>query len=65
MIHYTPLFPDEIFEEESDGQLVQLSVDHAMVTMRKLNDGYEIVQLTSTNPNDYLKKHLNPGYIYR
>ncbi|WP_188205859.1 YlzJ-like family protein [Alkalibacillus aidingensis] len=67
MIIYTPLHEEEIFEEEENHEDFRwVSVDHATVKLKKTDEinGYEIVQMTSTNPADYLKKHLEPGSIY-
>ncbi|GAA0461702.1 YlzJ-like family protein [Alkalibacillus silvisoli] len=67
MIIYTPLLEQEIFDEEQQhDNFYWLNVDHATVKMRRdeESNGYEIVHMTSTNPADYLKKHLQPGSIY-
>ena len=63
MIHYTPLTYEEIFEEEENEQIQWVSMKHAMVKVRKKADlsGYEIDQMISTVPNDYLNQQLMPG----
>ncbi|MBR7552946.1 YlzJ-like family protein [Allobacillus sp. GCM10007491] len=63
MIHYTPLTYEEIFEEEKNEQTQWVSMNHMMVRVRKKADlsGYEIDQMISTDPNDYLNQQLMPG----
>ncbi|WP_027963245.1 YlzJ-like family protein [Halalkalibacillus halophilus] len=65
MILYTPLSEEEIFEEEiTESSWVQ--VDQASVKLYKDQsaNAFVIEQIASTNPNDYLKNHLQPGTIY-
>ncbi|MDV2580659.1 YlzJ-like family protein [Alkalibacillus haloalkaliphilus] len=67
MIIYTPLLEQEIFEDEEQHESFHwLNVNHATVKLRRdvENNSFEIVHMTSTNPSDYLQKHLQPGSIY-
>ncbi len=63
MIHYTPLSYEEVFEEEEDESTRWITVDQATLKVVKNNElsAYEIIQMVSTDPNDYMKNHLQPG----
>ncbi|MDQ0159035.1 YlzJ-like family protein [Alkalibacillus salilacus] len=68
MIIYTPLREDEIFEtDEEEHEAYQwVNINHATLKLKRdpSSHGYEIVHMTSTNPQDYLNKRLEPGSIY-
>ena len=63
MIHYTPLSYEEVFEEEEDESTRWITVDQATLKVVKNNElsAYEIIQMVSTDPNDYMKNHFQPG----
>ncbi|MBB6452865.1 hypothetical protein HNQ94_001311 [Salirhabdus euzebyi] len=64
MILYTPLSEHDIFpdEEQEFESHKWYSYQGKMLKLKDLSDGsYEIVQMASTNPNDYLDQQLCPG----
>ncbi|MCT1903804.1 YlzJ-like family protein [Oceanobacillus sojae] len=66
MILYTPLSYQEIFPEEQEaGNGIQaIEWQGRTVFVSKNNDGnYQINQLISSNPNDYLNPDFLPGRI--
>ena len=66
MILYTPLSEHDIFPTDQsifDNRKVVNTNDQTML-VDSLGDGsYRIVQLLSTNPQDYLSQSLTPGEI--
>ncbi|MBM7572082.1 YlzJ-like family protein [Aquibacillus albus] len=66
MILYTPLSETDIFPTElKDYQKRQtVQVDGRIVELEQIEEGsYRVVQLLSTNPQDYLNQSLHPGEI--
>ncbi|GGP12474.1 YlzJ-like family protein [Oceanobacillus neutriphilus] len=66
MILYTPLSYQEIFpEEQGTGNEIQaIEWQGRTVFVSKNNNGnYQINQLISSNPNDYLNPEFLPGRI--
>ncbi|MCP8616466.1 YlzJ-like family protein [Salirhabdus salicampi] len=64
MILYTPLSEEDIFPtEETEYEKHQwVSVDNRYVKVMQVEDGsFEILQVLSTNPNDYMNGNLTPG----
>jgi YlzJ-like protein len=64
MIHYTPLSEHEIFptSEEDYGNRQCISYDGKPVYVDKNEDGtYQLVQLLSTDPQDFLNERYLPG----
>ncbi|KGX93117.1 hypothetical protein N781_11920 [Pontibacillus halophilus JSM 076056 = DSM 19796] len=64
MILYTPLSHHDIYEDDeqaySNHQI--LDVEGKTVKVRQEQDGtYQIVQLMSTDPSDYLNTSYTPG----
>ncbi|UFU01089.1 YlzJ-like family protein [Radiobacillus kanasensis] len=67
MILYTPLSQEDIFPEDQKSYLGQeiVQVDGKAVCAKKREDGsYEVIQLLSTNPNDFLVQNFQPGSIF-
>lgn len=65
MILYTPLCPHEIFASEEQNEVVQLNYRGRDVSCLRHEDGhYEIVQLNSSNPQDFLDHSFSPGSIF-
>ncbi|MBR3121524.1 MULTISPECIES: YlzJ-like family protein [Oceanobacillus] len=66
MILYTPLAQHDIFPVEQGGfsNVEHIAYDGRMIYAIKTKDGsYQIQQLVSTDPQDYLRKEFSPGSI--
>ncbi|WP_182199209.1 YlzJ-like family protein [Paraliobacillus salinarum] len=66
MILYTPLDHNDIFTTTQDQYKKQkmMEVEGRPVLVNCLPDGtYQVVQLLSTNPHDYLESPFQPGEI--
>ncbi|MDC3414084.1 YlzJ-like family protein [Aquibacillus sp. 3ASR75-11] len=66
MILYTPLSEHDIFPEDQSkySNLELISVNGVSVQATRLKNGsYRIVQVLSTNPQDFMKSDLAPGTI--
>ena len=62
MIHYTPLFNEEVFPSEDNLVLQSMSINGIWLEGYSSNNGDFIIQkLISTNPNDYLNETYQPG----
>lgn len=64
MIFYTPLQLEEVFANPEEGQMERsyISQDGKMFYVDKLPNGeYQLSQLVSTEPNDYLNANYLPG----
>ncbi len=64
MILYTPLHEQEIFDDEDeDLQFYWINVNYATLKIKRDDElnGYEIVHMCSTDPEDYLNEQLRPG----
>lgn len=63
MVHYTPLSYHDIYQQEAaQHEIVQYK--GKMVSVQKNEQQqYQIMQLISTDPNDYLNKEFTPGNI--
>lgn len=67
MILYTPLSHFEIYPtaEEQD-KFRHVSHQGKMLYVKQIDDGsYEILQLLSTNPQDFLDTSYTPGNIFK
>ena len=65
MVHYTPLSIDEIFpQEEENHQLVSYQGKSLYVKKNEQGD-LQLVQLLSTDPQDFLNSTFTPGAILR
>ncbi|WP_138414731.1 YlzJ-like family protein [Aquibacillus sediminis] len=68
MILYTPLSEQDIFptEQTSYDSCQTIQVNGRMVQAERLDDGsYRVVQLLSTDPQDYLNSAFTPGEIIK
>lgn len=67
MILYTPLCESDIFPESADeAQMARQFISYQGRTLHveKTNDGsYQLLQLLSTDPHDYLNDQFAPGNI--
>lgn len=67
MILYTPMSPHDVFpteESQASNQRHVISYEGKMVyVQQKTNNNYEILQLMSTNPDDYMHEHFQPGTL--
>ncbi|SFM31263.1 YlzJ-like protein [Gracilibacillus orientalis] len=65
MILYTPLSYEDIHYTEKDYQQFEfINYQNKSCCIQRLENGdMRIVQLLSTNPNDYLAEHFSPGTI--
>lgn len=66
MILYTPLSQADIYSEENDNEASRKCVQHdgRLLYVEQLSDGsYELLQLLSTDPQDFLKADYVPGNI--
>lgn len=64
MIFYTPLQLEEVFANPEEVQMERsyISQDGKMFYVDKLPNGeYQLSQLVSTDPNDYLNANYLPG----
>ncbi|GGN63118.1 MULTISPECIES: YlzJ-like family protein [Oceanobacillus] len=64
MIFYTPLQLEEVFANPEEAQMERSYITHAgkMFYVDKLPSGeYQLSQLVSTEPNDYLNANYSPG----
>ena len=64
MIFYTPLQLEEVFANPEEAQTERSYITHAgkMFYVDKLPSGeYQLSQLVSTEPNDYLNADYSPG----
>lgn len=68
MILYTPLSEAEIFPCSDEAYAKRECVTYkntAMYVERKSDGTYQLLQLLSSNPNDFLKSDLQPGTILK
>lgn len=64
MILYTPLSKEDIFPEEGTHNRQFVSYQGKTLCVDQLEDGsYSLVQILSTDPQDYLDPSLSPGSI--
>ncbi|RLL45369.1 hypothetical protein D8M04_10980 [Oceanobacillus piezotolerans] len=66
MILYTPLAQSDIFPPSSDDYTNRHCITHEgrlMLADRTSDGGYQMVQLLSTNPYDFLEERFTPGNI--
>lgn len=63
MILYTPLSYEEIFPQETSNVNRQvISYNGTLIHVEEVSPGsYEVLQLLSTNPQDYLNETFFPG----
>ncbi|WP_339227763.1 YlzJ-like family protein [Oceanobacillus sp. FSL K6-2867] len=64
MILYTPLTQHDIFPVDQEGysNMEHIAYDGRMIYAKKTKDGsYQIQQLVSTDPQDYLRDEFSPG----
>lgn len=65
MILYTPICPEEIFSNEEENKIIQVNYRGRNVCCKQhVDGGYEIVQLNSSNPQDFLDASFSPGAIF-
>lgn len=66
MIHYTPLSEHDIYEDDPKSYENQriVSVNGRNMKVNQMDDGtIQLVQLMSTDPQDYLDERYIPGNI--
>ncbi|GGM21844.1 hypothetical protein GCM10011351_04640 [Paraliobacillus quinghaiensis] len=66
MILYTPLCEHDVFPTDQslfDSRKVVNTSDQTLLVDSIGNGSYRIVQLLSTNPQDYLSQSLTPGEV--
>lgn len=66
MIHYTPLSEYDVFEDDPDSyaKFQILNVEGRSMKVLQMEDGsYQLLQLLSTDPQDYLNNNYSPGTI--
>lgn len=66
MIIYTPLCETDVFPVLKEDYPERKCITHhgKLVYVEKLEDGsYELLQLLSTNPHDYLQTDFTPGNV--
>ncbi len=65
MIHYTPLEKDEIFPpDEMDVQIVTYQ-GKSLSVLKNQQGEYQVLQLLSTNPQDFLNNSFMPGSTFK
>jgi len=65
MVLYTPLLPDEIYPQEEEAHQL-ISYQGKSLYARKNEQGdLQIVQLLSTDPQDFLNASFAPGSVLR
>lgn len=70
MIHYTPLSEMDIFPNTGQEEIFQkrccVSYEGRLMYVEKNGEGaYELLQLLSTNPDDFMDETLTPGSKFR
>lgn len=66
MILYTPVSMTDIFPSEEQSRCELISSNGKQVLARGLEDGsYQVEQLISTDPQDFLDGGLAPGMIIK
>lgn len=67
MIIYTPLSETDVFPTSENEQMSNrhlISYQGKMMYVEQLDDGsYQLLQLMSTDPQDYLNEQYSPGTI--
>lgn len=65
MILYTPLSREDIYQQELNHEAYSLiQYQDRLCYAEKLSDGqYRLLQLLSTDPNDFLEESFVPGTI--
>lgn len=64
MVLYTPLVESDIFPESQADERKFVSYEGRTLQVTQLQSGeYQIEQLLSTNPHDYLNQNFSPGNI--
>lgn len=61
MILYTPLSNEDIFPAENQANLEYVNVNGRTVCVGEQEGKYTVVQLLSTNPQDFMDTSLKPG----
>lgn len=65
MILYTPLQKTDIFPSEDDREVQYISHEGRTLCVSETEEGtYELVQLLSSDPQDYLDAKYMPGAIF-
>ena len=63
MVHYTPLSYHDIYQQDT-AQYEMIQYKGKMVSVQKNEQQqYQIMQLVSTDPNDFLNQAFTPGSI--
>lgn len=66
MILYTPLSPSDIFPNELQTQSELIQCNGRQMLARSLENGsYQVEQLLSTNPSDFLDAAFAPGTVIK
>lgn len=63
MVLYTPLSYDDIFPSENDELQLITFMGKSLYVKKNEQNQLEVVQLLSTNPNDFLQRQFQPGTI--
>jgi hypothetical protein len=66
MIHYTPLCESDIYPTNEADYATRKCMTYEGKTVfadKNVNGEYQLVQLLSTDPQDYLDERFNPGTI--
>jgi len=65
MIHYTPLSINDIFPQEEDNNQLVSYQGRSLYVKRNEQGELQLVQLLSTDPQDFLNTSFTPGTILR
>ncbi|RCW70659.1 YlzJ-like family protein [Saliterribacillus persicus] len=68
MIHYTPLNAHDIYQldNQKNTSYQWLQKENCSLLVKKTGSGdHEIIQVCSTEPNDYLDEAFKPGSIVK
>ncbi|MBP1968047.1 hypothetical protein J2Z83_000139 [Virgibacillus natechei] len=67
MILYTPMSEAEIFPTSADeyGNRQIVSREGRSLYVEQTDDGYQLLQLMSTDPQDFLNEKYSPGSILK
>lgn len=67
MVLYTPMCQDDIFPTNNDQSNRKcITFEGKMVYVEDLNDGsYKMLQLMSSDPQDFLNTNYSPGTLFK
>lgn len=63
MVLYTPLSIDDIYPAQASEQKIVSYKGKTMIIEKNVHHQQQILQLISTNPNDFLQLNLTPGTV--